>query len=96
MSPSKFIKGWETCLVGLMNIYIFHYFVIKFFYHLAIRFITIMKIYFFYYEVLLGQSKTINELSDFHQKRKRKNEKTKKSPKNIKSFPPHPPKSGQH
>jgi hypothetical protein len=45
-------------------------------------FITIMNIYIFYYEVLLGQSRTINELSDFHQKKK--NKKIKKS-QNIES-----------
>jgi hypothetical protein len=46
---------------------------------------------YFYHEVLLGQSRTINEQSDFHQK-----EKMKKPPKNIESFPPHPPGGGQH
>jgi hypothetical protein len=53
-----------------------------------------MKIYIFYYEVLLGKSRTIKEQSDFHQKRK--NKKMKKPPKNIESFPPHPPGGGQH
>jgi hypothetical protein len=41
-----------------------------------------MKIYIFYYEVLLGQSRTINEQSDFHQK-----EKTKKPLKILNPFP---------
>jgi hypothetical protein len=31
-----------------------------------------MKKYIFYYEVLLGQSRTIYEQSDFHQKEKMK------------------------
>jgi hypothetical protein len=47
-----------------------------------------MKIYIFYYEVLLGQSRTIRFPP------KRKNEKIPK--KNIESFPPHPPGGGQH
>jgi hypothetical protein len=34
-----------------------------------------MIIYIFYYEVLLGQSRTIHEQSDFHQKEKMKNQK---------------------
>jgi hypothetical protein len=55
--------------VGLMKKYIFHYFEIKLSYH---RLITIMKIYIFYYEVLLGQSRAINEQLDFHQKEKMK------------------------
>jgi hypothetical protein len=46
-----------------------------------------MKIYIFYYEVLPGQNRTINEPP------KKRNE---KSPKNIESFPPHPPGGGQH
>jgi hypothetical protein len=50
-----------------------------------------MKVYIFYYEVLVWQSRIINGLLDFHQK-----EKMKKSPKNIESFPPHPPGGGQH
>jgi hypothetical protein len=80
VSPSKFIKGWETFLaVGLMKKYIFHYFVIKL---THIHLITIMKIYIFYYEVLLGQSRTINGQSDFHQK-----EKTKKPLKILNPFP---------
>jgi hypothetical protein len=37
-----------------------------------------MKIYIFYYEVLLGKSRIINEPSDFHQKEKMKNEKIPK------------------
>jgi hypothetical protein len=41
--------------------------------------VGLMKIYIFYYEVLLGQSKNIDGLSDFHQKEKMK--KRKKIPK---------------
>jgi hypothetical protein len=36
---------------------------------------------FFYYEVLLGQSRTVNELLDFHYKRKMKKRKNEKIPK---------------
>jgi hypothetical protein len=34
--------------------------------------VGLMKIYIFYYEVLLGQSRTIRELLNFHQKEKMK------------------------
>jgi hypothetical protein len=75
MSLSKFIKGWETCLaVGLMNIYI-SLFCNKTLLLFGHRFITIMKIYIFYYEVLIGQSRIINGPSDFHQKEKMKKRK---------------------
>jgi hypothetical protein len=59
-------------MVGLKKIYVFHYFVIKLTYA---GLITIMKIYIFYYEVLLGQSRTISEQSDFYQKEKTKKQK---------------------
>jgi hypothetical protein len=44
-----------------------------------------MKIYFFYFEVLLGQSRTIKEQSDFHQKEKTK--KLKNHQKILNPFP---------
>jgi hypothetical protein len=44
-----------------------------------------MKKYIFYYEVLLGQSRTINEQSDFHQKEKMK--KPKNFQKILNPFP---------
>jgi hypothetical protein len=53
-----------------------------------------MKIYIFYYEVLLGQSRTIKELLDFHQKEYMK--KRKNIQKILNPFPSHPPGGGQH
>jgi hypothetical protein len=47
--------------------------------------VGLMKLYIFYYEVLLGQSRTINEQSDFHQKEKMK--KRKNHQKILNPFP---------
>jgi hypothetical protein len=95
MSPSKFIKGWETLSCGGLDEYIYiSLFCNKTLLSFSHSFYYNNEKYIFYYEVLLGQSRTINGPSDFHQKEKMK--KRKNIPKNIESFPPHPPGGGQH